>query len=72
MKTAKVIIFTATITATVMMIAAGKDYSGDTYSVYAQDGTRLCICDNRTPDDPEDDFVIDYETNRDITITIDD
>ena len=48
-----------------------SDYSTDgVYDVWASPGLHLVMSDNSTPDDYDDDWVIDYETNRDIVVTV--
>lgn len=48
-----------------------SDYSTDgVYDVWASPGLHLVMSDNSTPDDYSDDWVIDYETNRDVMVTI--
>ena len=43
---------------------------GQVYDVWAQPGLHLAMSDNGTPDDFDDDWVIDWETNRDIIVLI--
>lgn len=43
---------------------------GDCYSAWTEDGVHLIISDNGTPDDLEDDFICDYETNRVFEINV--
>lgn len=40
------------------------------YSVWAEPGIHLIMDDNGTPDDYSDDWVIDYETNRDVEVAV--
>lgn len=40
------------------------------YDVWAAPGLHLMMSDNGTPDDYDDDWVIDYETNRDVMVTV--
>lgn len=40
------------------------------YSAYTPEGTHLIISDNGTPGYYDDDFICDYETNINYTITI--
>ena len=48
-----------------------SDYSTDgVYDVWSAPGLHLAMSDNSTPDDYSDDWVIDYETNRDVMVTI--
>ena len=42
----------------------------DVYSVWAEPGLHLIMSDNGTPDDYDDDWVIDYETNRVVTVKV--
>ena len=44
---------------------------GNVYSAWTEDDTiHLMISDNGTPDNLEDDFICDWEDNRDFTVTI--
>lgn len=43
---------------------------GNVYSAWTDDGMHLMISDNGTPDDLEDDFICDWEDNREFTVTI--
>lgn len=45
---------------------------GDVYSVWAEPNLHIMMCDNGTPDDPEDDWVVDWEDNRDVTVIVND
>lgn len=45
-------------------------HGGNVYSVWAEPGLHLMMSDNGTPDDYDDDWVVDWETNRDIIITV--
>ena len=48
-----------------------SDYSTDgVYDVWASPGLHLVMSDNSTPDDYSDDWVIDWEDNRYIMVTI--
>lgn len=40
------------------------------YSVWAEPGIHLIMSDNSTPDDYSDDWVIDYEDNREVIVTV--
>lgn len=40
------------------------------YDVWAQPGLHLAMSDNGTPDDYDDDWVIDWEDNRDIVVLV--
>ena len=40
------------------------------YSAWTEDGIHLILSDNGTPDDIDDDFICDWETNREFTISI--
>ena len=44
----------------------------DIYSAWTDTGYHLMISDNGTPDDPEDDWVVDWEDNRDFRIIVND
>lgn len=50
--------------------AADSLLLGDVYSAWTDTGMHLMISDNGTPDDLEDDFICDWEDNREFTITI--
>ena len=58
----------------VMMILAitapAEKPVGDVYSAWTESGIHLMISDNGTPDDFDDDFICDWETNRDFAVTI--
>lgn len=51
------------------LLNAGKQ-PGNVYSAWTEDGLHLMISDAGTPEDLEDDFVCDWETNREFTVTI--
>lgn len=40
------------------------------YNVWEESGLHLMMSDNGTPDDYSDDWVIDYETNRDVVVAV--
>lgn len=40
------------------------------YSAWTEDGIHLMISDNGTPDDFDDDFICDWEDNREFVVTI--
>lgn len=40
------------------------------YNVWAEPGFHLIMSDNATPDDYSDDWVIDYEDNRDVMVVV--
>lgn len=42
----------------------------DVYSVWAEPGLHLMMCDNGTPDDYDDDWVVDWEYNRDVMVLV--
>lgn len=43
----------------------------DCYSVWSEgDRIHLIMCDNGTPDDFDDDWVVDWETNRDFHVEV--
>lgn len=44
--------------------------AGNIYDVWNDNGLHLMICDNGTPADFEDDFIVDYEDNRSVKVTI--
>lgn len=58
-----------------LLIATGR-YNEDpapvwsAYDVWTESGIHLMMTDHGTPDDPFDDFVIDYENNRQVKVTI--
>lgn len=43
---------------------------GNIYDVWNADGLHLMMCDNSTPDDYSDDWVVDWEDNRSVKVTI--
>lgn len=46
-------------------------YSGaGVYDVWAPNGLHLAMSDNGTPDDYDDDWVIDWEDNRDVMVLV--
>lgn len=45
---------------------------GTVYSVWAEPNLHLMMCDNGTPDNYDDDWVVDWEDNREVTVTIHD
>lgn len=53
--------------ATITVAPTPKD---NTYSVWSDDGIHLIMSDNGTPDDYDDDWVVDWETNRDYKVTV--
>lgn len=59
------------ITVLLAALSAGKP-AGNVYSAWTDDGLHLMISDAGTPEDLEDDFICDWETNREFTITIHD
>lgn len=46
--------------------------SGNVYSVWSEPGLHLMMCDNGTPDNYDDDWVVDWEDNREVTVAIHD
>lgn len=60
--------------ATTAIAPVEKRYDGysdaGVYDVWASPGLHLVMSDNGTPDDYDDDWVIDYETNRDVMVTV--
>lgn len=54
------------------LLAPAAPKKGTCYSAWTETGTHLIMSDNGTPNDPDDDFVADWETNREYTITIND
>lgn len=54
------------------LIASALVSSADcTYSVWSDDGhTHLIMSDNGTPGNCDDDWVVDWEDNREFTVTI--
>lgn len=59
------------ITVLLAALSAGKP-AGNVYSAWTEDGIHLMISDAGTPGYYEDDFICDWETNRDFAITIHD
>ena len=59
------------ITVLLAALSAGKP-AGNVYSAWTQDGLHLMISDAGTPGNYDDDFICDWETNREFTITIHD
>lgn len=59
------------ITVLLAALSAGKP-AGNVYSAWTQDGLHLMISDAGTPGNYDDDFICDWETNRDFTITVND
>lgn len=51
---------------------ASQKPAGNVYSAWTEDGLHLMISDAGTPGNYEDDFICDWETNRDFIITIHD
>ena len=43
---------------------------GECYSAWTEDGIHLILSDNGTPDDLEDDFICDWESNREFTVNV--
>lgn len=60
------------VTLLLSVFTAGRQPAGDVYSAWTQDGLHLMISDAGTPGNYDDDFICDWETNRDFTITIHD
>lgn len=60
----------AFIIALIVAICGHPQPVGNVYSAWTDDGIHLMISDNGTPEDFDDDFVCDWETNRDFTIII--
>ena len=57
--------------ALIATLATTPHYEEQGYDVWSDDGhTHLMMTDNGTPDDYDDDWVVDWETNREFTITI--
>ena len=53
-----------------LLLAQPKD--ADVYSAWTDNGLHLMISDNGTPDNPEDDFICDWEDNRAFEIIVKD
>lgn len=68
----KALMIALALTATVAPMETRNDmYSGaNVYDVWAAPGLHLMMSDNATPDDFDDDWVIDWETNRDIVVLV--
>lgn len=62
----------AFIIALIVAICGQPQPVGNVYSAWTEDGIHLMISDAGTPGYLEDDFICDWETNRDFTITIND
>lgn len=60
---------TAFILAMIATMVISPATQEDTYSVWSED-IHLIMCDNGTPDDYDDDWVVDWETNRIVNIDI--
>ena len=54
----------------ILAIIATGFTGGDVYSVWTNNGLHLMICDNGTPDDYDDDWIVDWETNRDVIVIV--
>lgn len=52
------------------LIPQPADKHDGVYSVWAEPGIHLIMYDNGTPDDYSDDWVVDYETNRDVEVAV--
>lgn len=65
----KAILFGITLKYLLAVLFTGMT-GGDVYSVWSDNGLHLMMCDNGTPDDFDDDWVVDWETNRDVDVTI--
>lgn len=46
------------------------DPQDDVYDVWAGPGLHLMMSDNGTPNNFDDDWVIDWETNREVTVFV--
>lgn len=55
---------------TVSALGYATQPKGECYSAWSESGIHLILSDNGTPDDVEDDFICDWETNREFTIDI--
>ena len=44
--------------------------TNDIYSVWAEPGLHLMMCDNGTPEDFSDDWVVDWEDNRMVSVYV--
>lgn len=60
------------LTATVSPVAKHYDQYSDNgcYNVWGSPGLHLMMSDNGTPDDYSDDWVIDWEDNREVMVTV--
>lgn len=45
-------------------------HGGEVYSVWSEPGLHLMMSDNGTPDDYSDDWVVDWEDNRNVMVTV--
>lgn len=68
----KAMIIAMALMATVAPVEKRYDmYSGaGVYDVWAEPELHLMMSDNGTPDDFDDDWIIDWETNRDIVVLV--
>lgn len=68
----RTILILAALTATVGVFdAATRKHEPNVYEAWTDTGVHLMMSDNGT-DTPEDDIVIDWETNRDFEIIVND
>lgn len=45
-------------------------HGSQVYNVWADSGLHLMMCDNGTPNDYDDDWVVDWEDNRDVMVLV--
>lgn len=60
------------VVAIIAAMSSANAPAGDVYSAWADTGIHLMISDNGTPEDFDDDFICDWETNRIFTVTVHD
>lgn len=52
-----------------LLVPTGQTYTDNTYSVWSED-IHLIMSDNGTPYDYDDDWVVDWEDNRKVIVTV--
>lgn len=52
-----------------LLVPTGQAYTDNTYSVWSED-IHLIMSDNGTPTDYDDDWVVDWEDNREVIVTV--
>lgn len=66
----KALMIALALTATVAPMRNDMYSGAKVYDVWASPGLHLMMSDNATPDDFDDDWVVDWETNRDIVVLV--